>query len=231
VEIGHLLGVSAMRESSGAKLGASMLAVLTVGLTACSSGADDRTSASGAKTSASDATSSSTPATTTGLERFLLVRGEEPGYQPSGSVTTISDVTEYAAGDELTQTDVPRLREEGFDRLLYRPLEGTDRVGITSLVLFSSAAGAQRDSATDRRNLVRNFRGWTVKRFDVPGVSSAFGWTATRPGNRVGNVRWVEGRCVITIGNAMHNARASSFVGPLAAGAQAMHRRIAGQCP
>ena len=213
-----------MWDSAGPKLAISMLAMLAVGLTACSSGADHRTSAS-------DATSSSTPATTTGLERFLLARGEERGYQPSGSVTTISDVIEYAAGDELTQADVPRLREEGFDRLLYRPLEGTDRVGITSLVLFSSAAGAQRDSATDRRNLVRNFRGWTVKRFDIPGVPGAFGWTATKPGDSVGNVRWVEGRCVITIGNAMHNARASSFVGPLTAGAQAVHRRVAGQCP
>ena len=79
----------------------------------------------------------------------------------------------------------------------------------------------------ERRDLDVEFRGWRLKRFDVPGVPGAFGWTATKPGQRVGNVTWVEGRCEMTLGNA----DASSFVAPLTAGAQAVHRRIAGRCP
>jgi hypothetical protein len=78
-----------------------------------------------------------------------------------------------------------------------------------------------------RRDLDVDFRGSTVKRFDVPGVPGAYGWTATRPGQRVGNVSWVEGRCEMTLGNA----DASSFVAPLTAGVQAVHRRVAGRCP
>src|SRR5438105_741176 len=107
-----------MRDSSGARLGLSILAVLAVGVTACSSGADVATSARGAETSASGAPSSRTPTTTTGLERFLLVRGEEPGYQPNGSVDTFSDVNAYAAHDGLSQDDTRRLRDRGFDMLL-----------------------------------------------------------------------------------------------------------------
>jgi hypothetical protein len=220
-----------MWDSSGAKLGVSMLAMLTIGLTACSSGADDRTSASDAKTSASDATSSSTPAATTGLEPFLLKRGEEPGYAPSGSVGTESDVKRFAAVEGLTPADTRRLRDRGFRMLVFRPLDGAHGVGVTSLVLFRSAAGATSQAAEERRDLEIDFAGWTVKRFDIPGVPGAFGWTATKPGDRVGNVRWVEGRCVMTIGNAMRNAPPSSFVGPLTTGVQALHRRIAAHCP
>src|SRR5947209_5968938 len=107
-----------MSGSLGAKLGISTLAMLSIGLAACGSDTAARTS------STSDAgVTSSTHATTPGLERFLLMRGEEPGYQPSGSAATISDVTEYAAGEGRAQSD---LREEGFDRVLYRQLLGTD---------------------------------------------------------------------------------------------------------
>jgi hypothetical protein len=218
-----------MWDSSGAKLGTSMLAVLTVAVTACSSAAHDKTSARGATGPASDATTRSTP--TTGLERFLLVRGEEPGYRPNGSVDTVTDVNEYAAHDGLTQHDARRLRDMGFDQLLSQPLAGAHGVGVTSLMLFRTAAGAKSQAAEERRHLEIDYAGWTVKRFHVPGVPDAFGWTATRLSDRVGNVRWVEGRCVLTIGNASRDTPATSFVEPLTTGAQAMHRRIAGGCP
>jgi hypothetical protein len=68
-----------------------------------------------------------------------------------------------------------------------------------------------------------------VKRFNVPDVPGAFGWTATKPGERVGNIVCVEGRCVMTLGNATHGA--DSFVGPLTAGVQAVHLRVDGRCP
>ena len=69
--------------------------------------------------------------------------------------------------------------------------------------------------------------GWTVKRFDVTGVPGAFGSTARNGSHRVGNVTWVEGRCVMTLGNEAE----SSSVAALRAGVKAVHRRVAGRCP
>jgi hypothetical protein len=206
------------------------LAMLSIGLAACGSNTAARSSSASDARVTSTTPAGTTHATTAGLEKFLLARGEEAGYQPSGSVDTISDAA-LLAGDGQGQTYVDRLRNDGFDGSLSRSLQSTRGAGITSLFLFRSAAGARKDAALDRGDLEIVYRGWTVKRFDVAGVPGGFGWTATRPGDRVGNIEWVEGRCVLTLGNAMHNGPASAFVGPLTAGVHAMHRRIAGQCP
>jgi hypothetical protein len=179
------------------------------------------------ETSAKTAVTTRTQEATAGLERFLLARGEEPGYQPSGPVETLSTAEEYAARGPRPQAIARRLRDEGFVSFVRRELQGNEGPGVTSLFLFRSAAGAKREAAAGRRDVDGEFRGWTVKRFDVPGVPGAFGSTATKSGQRVGNVIWVEGRCVMTLGNA----DASSFVAPLTAGVQAVHRRVAGRCP
>ena len=164
---------------------------------------------------------------TAGLERFLLASGEEPGFEPSGPVTKLSNVKELVGPGGRTETGARALRDLGFVSLTNRPIEGKEGPGVSSLMLFKSAAGAKSAAAEDLRNLDVDFRGWKVKRFDVPDVPGAFGWTATKPGERVGNVVWVEGRCVMTVGNA----EARSFVAPLTAGVQAVHRRVAGRCP
>jgi hypothetical protein len=202
-----------------AKLGISTLTTLAIGLAACGDSDDE--------TSAKNPVTTGTQGATAGLERSLLARGEEPGYEPSGPVETLSSAEEYAARGPRPQAEARRLRDEGFVSFVRRPLEGKEGPGVTSLFLFSSAAGAKREAAAERRKLAVEFRGWTLKRFHVPGVPGAFGWTATKPDDRVGNVTWVEGRCEMTLGNA----GAKSFVAPLTAGVQAVHRRVAGRCP
>jgi hypothetical protein len=212
--------------NSGAKLGVLALATLAIGLAACGGGDDE--------TSAKDAVAADVQRATVGVERFLLARDEEPGYQPGGPVEKLSSAEEYAARGPRPQAEARRLRDEGFVSFARRPLEGKEGAGVTSLRLFASAAGAKREAAAERRNLDVQFRGWRLKRFDVSGVPGAFGWTATNrdasdapPGERVGNIVWVEGRCVMTLGNA----GASSFAAPLTAGVKAVHRRVAGRCP
>jgi hypothetical protein len=212
--------------SLNAKRGISTLAILAIGLAACGKEDDE--------TSRKDAVTTDTHRATAGLERFLLARGEEPGYEPSGPVEKLSSAEEFAARGPRPQAEARRLRDEGFVSFVRRPLEGKEGPGVTSLLLFTSAAGARREAAAERRNLDVDFRGWTLKRFDVSGVPGAFGWTATNrdasdapPGERVGNIVWVEGRCVMTLGNA----GASSFVASLTAGVRAVHRRVAGRCP
>ena len=195
--------------------------VVACGLAAAAGCGDD-------EKSAKDSVTTAKHRATAGLARFLLARGEEPGYQPSGPVEKLSSAEEFAARAPRPQAEARRLRDEGFVSFVRRPLEGKEGPGVTSLLLFRSAAGAKSEAAEERRNLDVEFGGRPLKRFDVPGVPGAFGWTATTPDDhRVGNVTWVEGRCAMTLGNA----EASSFVAPLTAGVQAVHRRVAGRCP
>ncbi len=179
------------------------------------------------ETSAKPAVTTGTQEATAGLERLLLARNEEPGYQPSGPAEKLSTAEEYAARGPRPEVVTRRLRDAGFVTFVRRELEGKEGPGVTSIFVFRSAAGAKREAAAENRDLDVEFRGWKLKRFDVPGVPSAFGWTATKSGERVGNVTWVEGRCAMTLGNA----GATSFVAPLTAGVQAVHRRVAGRCP
>jgi hypothetical protein len=43
----------------------------------------------------------------------------------------------------------------------------------------------------------------------------------------VANIAWVEGRCAMTLGNQGEG----SLVEPLTTGVQAVHKRVAGNCP
>jgi hypothetical protein len=218
-----------MQGSIGVKVGAAALAMATVGLTACGSGAVDKPAAQ--KWTPSASTNAVAAVSTVGLERFLMVRGEEPGFQPAGPPNTVADANQFASDEGRPQSYVRRLREEGFVALVSQPLESTHGAGITSLILFRTAEGATNDAGRDYRNVETDYKGWTVDRFDVAGMPGAFGWTATRPGDRVANVIWVEGRCVLTLGNAAQTGSAGTLVAPLTAGVQAQHRRIAGHCP
>ena len=204
-----------MWSSLKVKLGILTMATLVIGFGAC--GGED-------KTSAKEAVTTGKSESTAGVERFLLARGEEPGYRPGGPVTKVSSLRELPPP---LRARARLLRDRGFVSLISRPLQGNESAGVTSLLLFTNAAGARREATQQRRDLEVDFRGWTLKRFDVPGVPGAFGSTARNGSHRVGNVTWVEGRCVMTLGNEAE----SSSVAPLRAGVQAVHRRVAGRCP
>ncbi len=64
-----------------------------------------------------------------------------------------------------------------------------------------------------------------LRYFAVPGVPGARGWTASEP--HVGNVQWVQGRCMLVLGNQ----GPGPFAGPLSKGARAIYERTNGQCP
>jgi hypothetical protein len=186
-------------------------------------GNDDNEDATPATTAAKPAPAAKPAATT-----FLLARGEQPGFEPQGPLDEQRTVEEFNATVHGTAQDAARLRQRGFVSFTAQPLTGKDGgAGITNVAVFSNAAGARADWAEQRRDLEKDFSGWQVKRFGVPGVADAFGWTATRSSDRVGNVVWIEGRCVLTLGNA----QAASFVGPLRTAVRAIHRRVAGGCP
>ena len=109
--------------------------------------------------------------------------GDETPEQNAGTtgatVETLSSAEEFAARGRQPEVEARRLREAGFVSFARRELEGKSAgPGVTSVMLFADAAGAKAQAAEERRTLNVDFRGWTLKRFDVPGVPGAFGWTA-----------------------------------------------------
>jgi hypothetical protein len=112
----------------------------------------------------------------------------------------------------------------------YHPTEGPNAPGVSSVTLFASAQGAARWLAQEQRaDYIRRQLpgGGKLRRFVVPGIPGARGWTASKAGHTVGNIFWVEGRCLMILGNET----TGPFDGPLATGAQAIHQRTKGQCP
>jgi hypothetical protein len=172
----------------------------------------------------------------TGLEKFLLKDGEEPGFErgaqsdarPS-ALQTLTGVDAFATEMRLSPQDKARLQSEGFISFTVAPIRGVgnDSAGLTNVALYATAAGAAKSLAHDLKPDVIQEGGplQGLRFFDVPGVPGARGWSATEP--PVANVAWVEGRCYLVLGNQ----GSGSLSGPLTAAVQAMHARIAGHCP
>ena len=214
--------------ASGVKVCAVALAALALGLAACGDDDDDETTARKAadgkpRTSAQD------------LDRFLMRNGDEPGFRrgalPDASPQaggTITGVKAYVEDMRLPPADARRLRREGFISYAFEPIRGPrSTAGITNVSLFETAEGARQSLAHETRtDVIRAFgpvKG--LRRFTVPGVPGARGWTASEP--QVGNVYWVQGRCMLVLGNQ----GPGPFAEPLSKGARAIYERTKGKCP
>ncbi len=170
-----------------------------------------------------------------GLDRFLMREGEEPGFRPDAqpgasprSRETITGVKAFVKSDDLTPVDARRLRREGFISIVFQPIRGPQTAGVSNVAVFATAEGAQNDMAHElRTGVIRSFLPDDAKigRFDVPGIPGARGFTASEP--RVGNVFWVQGRCVLVLGNQ----GSGQLDGPLSKGARAIYERTNGECP
>jgi hypothetical protein len=217
-----------MWETAAAKLGVVALATVLMGITACGDGGGDESTASAAANG--DARSRARD-----LDRFLMRSGEEPGFRQGAlpealpqSGETITGVTAFVKDMQLPPADARRLRSEGFISFTVQPIRGPrGTAGITNVALFASAEGARRNMAHElRTDVIRAFGPVAnLRRFTVPGIPGARGWTASKP--RVGNLWWIQGRCVLVLGNQ----GPGPFVGPLSTGARAIYERTGGHCP
>jgi hypothetical protein len=203
------------------------LLALTVWLPACGGDGDDETGAreaanGNARTGARD------------LDRFLMRKDEEPGFRPGAapgalpeSGGTITGVEAFVKDMHLAPADARRLRSEGFISYTFEPIRGPRTAGITNVALFATAEGAKHNLAHETRTDVIRALGpvANLRRFPVPGIPGARGWTASEP--HVGNVFWVQGRCVLVLGNQ----GPGPFAGPLSTGARAIYERTNGECP
>jgi len=210
-----------------------VLATLVIGIAACGNDADGRPAAPEA--------ANATPRTDAhDLGRYLMRRDEEPGFRPGaapgamprarGSITGVKAlVNEW----HLPADDERRLSSEGFLSLISQPIRGHRSAGVSEVSLYETAEGAKRSLAHELRpDVIRAASPVANLRFfSVPGFPGARGWTASLPGEpasrRVGNVLWVQGRCMHVLGNQ----GPGPFVGPLSRGARAIYERTSDRCP
>jgi hypothetical protein len=127
----------------------------------------------------------------------------------------------------LAPADMRRLRSEGFISFTSQPIRGPRTAGVTNVALYETAEGAKHSLAHELRPDVIRALGpvENLRYFAVPGIPGARGWTASEP--HVGNLWWVQGRCVLVLGNQ----GPGPFAGPLSKGARAIYERTNGQCP
>ena len=160
--------------------------------------------------------------------RFLLRDGEQPGFRRVETVVT-EEAETFAENAGLTKAELSRMRRAGMGSGKYQPTEGPNSRGVTGVTLFASAQGARQWMAQEQReSYIRRHMpgGGKLRRFTVPGIPGARGWTASKDGHTVGNIFWVEGRCLMILGTE----GPGGFDGPLATGAHAIHQRTKGQC-
>jgi hypothetical protein len=216
-----------MWSSLGAKLGVLTLATLAMGLGAC--GGND-----GDEPAAPEAANANARAGAQDVDRFLMRKDEEPGFRPGArpgqaprSRGTITGVKAFAKDMHLAPADARRLRGEGFISFMSQPIRGPRTAGVTNVALYETAEGAKHSLAHELRPDVIRALGpvENLRYFAVPGVPGARGWTASEP--HVGNVQWVQGRCMLVLGNQ----GPGPFAGPLSKGARAIYERTNGQCP
>jgi hypothetical protein len=167
------------------------------------------------------------------LDRFLMRKGEEPGFRPGALPGAMPETRQTITGVEavvkefgLTQADAQRLRRDGFISSISGPIRGPGTAGITTVDVYETEEGAKNSQAHELSSEVIGGPGPVegLRYFTVSGVPGARGWTASEP--HVANVVWVQGRCMFVLGNQ----GPGRLTGRLAAGVRAIYARTHGEC-
>jgi hypothetical protein len=176
----------------------------------------------------SDRGPSTTDAATTAVpgtpEQYLLQVDEVPDLEPMSSPQTDS-----GEPFDLPKDGTRHLRHSGYISTTYQPADGDHGAGVSSVLLFETEAGAREWMAyeTSIEAIRHQIPGAKIKRFQVPDVPGANGWTGPDlHGNAIGQVYWTQGRCMLLIGLEVEGPR----VERLSAGAKAIYERTGGTC-
>ena len=168
-----------------------------------------------------------TPKTTASaaIENYLLKDDEVPDLKPIESPQT-------DAGEpfDLPADGVKRLKRSGYISTTYQPADGNNGAGVSSVLIFKTAAGARDWMAYEVSDaaLKAQLPDSTLKPFKVPDIPGATGWTGPDlHGNSIGQIYWTQGRCMMTIGLEVEGPR----IERLTAGAKAIYERTGHTCP
>jgi hypothetical protein len=120
--------------------------------------------------------------------------------------------------------DSKRYEAEGFVAAAFEhtsPNGGGD--GISNVVEFATSTGARHEMTYQMQP-----RGGATP-FTVAGIPGAGGTKGKDPGGSYADLVWVQGRCLLLVGEAVPNSTAPTR--PLSAAANAVYRRTRGTCP
>ena len=173
------------------------------------------------------------------LESYLARRGEETGFAPRGKPSAYGTAHAFLAsggekGSQLRK-DAARLSGDGFVRALVEhttylaaPANGG---GLSLVIELGSPSSAQSEQrALLREDITGEGRSAKIDRFTVADAPGATGFTVTIPGRAgaAANVLFIEGRCVLLVGDAIPHGDPAA---PARAGTQAIYARTKGTCP
>jgi hypothetical protein len=173
------------------------------------------------------------------LSRFTARPGEETGFSPQGKPHGYRTARSWLAGGgekgrRLT-TDAARLNGEGFVAALVQHMTyvaAPSTGGGLSLVLeLGSRKSAHAELTVQLRQDIAGLgRGAMIRRFAVPGVPTARGFTVVISGmpGSAANALFTEGRCLLLVGDAIPTGNPAP---PVKAGVKAIYRRTHGRCP
>jgi len=173
-------------------------------------------------TSTADATTTPTPA---GLEQYLLRTDEVPGLEPVSAPQT-----DPGEPFDLPKDGAELLKRTGYISTTYQPADGNRGAGVSSVLVFETEAGARdwMGYETSDAAIKAQLPDSRIKRFEVPDVPGATGWTGPDlHGNSIGQIYWTQGRCMMTIGLEVEGPR----IARLSAGAKAIYERTGHTCP
>jgi hypothetical protein len=174
---------------------------------------------------AAPTTDAATPTPPPSLEKYLLQADEVPDLNPTS--TPQSDTGEPF---DLPDGGAEELRRTGYISTTFQPAVGPRGAGVSSVLLFETEAGARDWMAYETSDPViqHQLPDATIKRFDVPAVPGANGWTGPDlHGNAIGQVYWTQGRCMMVIGLEVEGPR----VERLSTGVETVYERTGGTCP
>ena len=157
------------------------------------------------------------------LAPYVVRAGEETGYSPSGAPTFTRSAASWATGNPKAAVDAKRLRGEGFRAALTQQTTGSNGTGGVSfvIVLASPAAAASEERAEVKEDIAENS---PVTRFTIKQLPTSEGWAGKDNSGYFGNVMFVEGSCVLLVGDATDGANPRP---PLIAGALKVYGRTA----
>jgi hypothetical protein len=167
------------------------------------------------------------------LSRYVVQTGEETGYSLSGAPTFTRSAAAWATGDPNAPTDAKRMRGEGFRAALTQHTTGSNGTAGVSFVIAvaSHAAAAAEERVQLSEDLSENSH---VTRFTIKKLPTSEGFAAKFAANginmRVANVLFVEGSCVLLVGDETDgaNPRPPVIAGVLKVYGRTAHR--AGVC-
>jgi hypothetical protein len=170
------------------------------------------------------------------LKQYLVRGNEETGFHVSGRIHETSKISAYLQGVPKNQKkkDAAKLRAGGFKASVFEQLDGPDHANGGSAVTEMGSPRAARELQRFQVNQIRNQGSGTYKRLTVPGVPGAVGYDFTcNAGNGCPssdtNIYWVQGRCLIFVGDIRSSSTPLS--GPVLEAVRAVHKRTHGTCP